>query len=215
MPRVFLSYRRGDSAGYTGRIHDYLVSVLGDRHVFLDVADIPPGDDYLADLEKEIKSADAVLVVIGHQWLAPVDGKRRIDDPSDPVRWEIFTALRNKVKVLPLLVDEAKMPGEADLPPDLHPFERCEAVEVEHALFEECMAKLLHAIGAHTKSDLSARRLWWWLAGAAVVLTFSTRLTVSLSPRTASAPLGGAETLFVFLAWMCRCWRCSAERWCW
>lgn len=201
MPRVFLSYRRGDSAGYTGRIHDHLVSVLGDRQVFLDVADIPPGEDYLADLEKEIAAADAVLVVIGRQWLAGLDGARRIDDAADPVRWEILSAMRRNVRLLPLLVDGARMPAESDLPPPLRPFARREAVEVEHALFDECMARVLHAVGARSRSERSARRGWLWLGVAALVLTFGTRVAISLTPRFSSVQLGASETFFLLLFW--------------
>lgn len=46
MPRIFISYRRSDSQGITGRIYDRLVEKFGERSVFQDVDDIPPGVDF-------------------------------------------------------------------------------------------------------------------------------------------------------------------------
>jgi hypothetical protein len=47
------------------------------------------------------------------------DAGRRIDDPQDWVRLEIETALSREVRVIPVLVDEAKMPSACELPPSL------------------------------------------------------------------------------------------------
>ncbi len=200
MPRVFISYRRGDSAGYTGRIHDRLVSVLGDKCVFLDVADIEPGDDYLANLEREIGAANYVLVVIGREWLEATEGARRIDDPRDPVQWEIRTAFDKGRTLIPILVDSARMPSEQDLPKEIRSFARCEAIEISHALFEQCMERLFDAIGV--KESKSTGRPWLYLLLAALALTFFTRMAFSLSGATQDAPLDAADSLFVFLFWL-------------
>gem|GEM_PF-1257998 len=46
MPRIFISYRRVDSHIITGRVHDWLVFAFGEKNVFKDVDDIPPGMDF-------------------------------------------------------------------------------------------------------------------------------------------------------------------------
>ncbi|MBE0689261.1 MAG: hypothetical protein IH587_03960, partial [Anaerolineae bacterium] len=59
-----------------------------------------------------------VLAVIGQDWLdiKDQDGQRRLDDPADFVRIEIETALQRDVPVVPLLVRDARLPKEGELP---------------------------------------------------------------------------------------------------
>jgi hypothetical protein len=43
--RVFINYRRDDSIGTAGRLHDRLAQAFGRDHVFMDVDHIPAGVD--------------------------------------------------------------------------------------------------------------------------------------------------------------------------
>jgi hypothetical protein len=54
-----------------------------------------------------------LLAVIGPTWLTVTDerGRRRLDDPDDIVRLEIEAALAREVRVIPILVEGAVMPG--------------------------------------------------------------------------------------------------------
>jgi hypothetical protein len=64
-----------------------------------------------------------LLAVIGRDWLA-VDqktGARRIDDPRDHLRIEVESALERDIPVIPVLVQGASVPAEADLPESLRP----------------------------------------------------------------------------------------------
>ncbi len=122
MTSIFISYRRADSMAYTGRIYDRLVNAFGARHVFKDVEDIPPGEDFRSVLDKALTVADVVIIVIGPQWVMITDdeGKRRLNDPNDFVRIEVETALkRTDVLVVPVLVNNASMPSAESLPPAL------------------------------------------------------------------------------------------------
>ena len=42
-PKVFISYRREETAAYAGRLYDAMVARFGERNVFMDV-DLAPGD---------------------------------------------------------------------------------------------------------------------------------------------------------------------------
>lgn len=122
MPRIFISYRRQDSSNFTGRIHDSLVRKFGDRNVFRDVYDIPAGSDFRTVLDKELSQCDIFLAIIGPQWVSITDsqGNPRLDDPNDFVRIEVESTLNNpKTLVIPVLVDNASMPAEEDLPKSL------------------------------------------------------------------------------------------------
>ncbi|HZM23896.1 MAG TPA: toll/interleukin-1 receptor domain-containing protein [Anaerolineales bacterium] len=120
-PKIFISYRRADSADVTGRIYDRLIQQFGKSAIFKDVDSIPPGVDFKTHLEKAVGRCKIFLVVIGDRWLDATDSKRRnrLQDPNDFVRIEIESALSRNILVIPLLVRGAVMPAEKQLPPSL------------------------------------------------------------------------------------------------
>ena len=59
MAKVFLSYRRGDSADVTGRIDDRLVTSFGRENVFKDLDSIPLGMDFRVYLSEAVGEAEA------------------------------------------------------------------------------------------------------------------------------------------------------------
>ncbi len=137
--RVFISYRRQETAWPARQLYDVLVAELGADRVFKDVDDIEPGDDFVERLQSAVGSCEVLLALIGPQWLTVTDGKgaRRIDDPEDFVRLEVETALnRDDVRVIPILVDNAKMPTPQDLPTGLAALTRRQAVEIDPVNFD-------------------------------------------------------------------------------
>jgi uncharacterized membrane protein YhaH (DUF805 family) len=151
--RIFISYRRDDSQGATGRLHDRLLHHFEHTEVFMDVDDIEFGVDFVKALEEQLASCSAVLVVIGRHWLTATDhtNRRRLDDPTDFVRLEIEAALTRDIRVIPVLVDGARMPRAEDLPESLRPLTRRQAVELTHQRFvsgvDELAAGLKRALG--------------------------------------------------------------------
>jgi hypothetical protein len=79
-----------------------------------------------------------LLALIGPHWLTITNkkGQRRLDDPGDYVQVEIETAPLRKIRVIPILVDEARMPGADELPPTLAPLVRRNAVEISPLTFD-------------------------------------------------------------------------------
>lgn len=130
--KIFISYRRDDSAGHVGRLHDALVHHLGADCVFMDIDSIAPGADFVQVLQHSLEQAAVVVVVMGGRWagIRP-DGTRRIDDPGDFVRLEVAKALADpEVRVLPVLVNRAEMMSEDSLPDVLKPLARRNAIEM-------------------------------------------------------------------------------------
>jgi hypothetical protein len=116
--KLFISYRRTDSADVSGRIYDRLVEHFGRQAVFKDVDDIPLGADFRQHIHEMIQECNHVLVVIGRGW---VDAKHpdhslRLHDPRDFVRIEIEAALEKNIPIIPLLVGGAHMPVDVQLP---------------------------------------------------------------------------------------------------
>lgn len=113
-PRIFISYRRGDSAAITGRLYDRLTAAFGEENVFKDVNNIPPGANFKQVVENAVLHADVLLVVIGQSWdvVATRGGTPRLEHDDDIVRLEVETALsRDNILVIPVLVNGADMPG--------------------------------------------------------------------------------------------------------
>ena len=113
MSSVFISYRRDDAAPYAGRISDKLRSMPSIKRVFFDVASVRPGEDFRAAIEDAVASCDVLLAVIGRNWSGASKGGmwQRIDAPHDMVRFEIASALRKGIAVIPVLVAGADMPS--------------------------------------------------------------------------------------------------------
>jgi TIR domain-containing protein len=148
--RVFISYRRGDSAGHAGRLRDCLVDSLGREAVFMDVEDIPAGARFEQVIAGRIRAAPSVVVVISRFWLTAADeaGRRRLDDPADWVRRELEMALALGKRVIPVLLGGAPMPAEADLPASLAALAGLNAVVIGDANFRrdaEALAEKLDA----------------------------------------------------------------------
>jgi hypothetical protein len=172
MPRIFINYRRDDSAGYAGRIHDTLASAFGTDSVFIDIDDIKPGVDYVSTIEACIAGCDVMLTLIGHRWLDSQDasGRRRLDDPADFVRVEIERALARHIRVIPVLIGTASMPGQDDLPADISPLATLEAIALSDSRWQYDMSQLVNAIGEPLPRQRGSRARWIWAALAAVAI---------------------------------------------
>lgn len=132
MTRIFISYRRGDSELFTGRLADHLRSHFGEQGVFHDIDSIPFGVDFRDHIATVIRQCDILLAVIGKSWLtADERGKRRIDDARDFVRIEIESALDAGIIVIPVLAGDADMPDESELPASISKLAYLNAAQID------------------------------------------------------------------------------------
>ena len=145
MTGIFISYRREDSSGYAGRIFDRLREAFGKDRVFMDVSAIEPGVDFVEAIDHAVGSCAALIVVIGKKWLTCTDaaGRRRLDDPQDFIRLETATALRRNIRVIPVLVQDAPMPRDEDLPEELKKLARRQATEIGDTHWDTDMEQLI------------------------------------------------------------------------
>jgi hypothetical protein len=116
MSRIFISYRRADSAEWAGKIFNSLSIRYGENLIFRDVDSIPLGTDYHTPIEQELASSFAILVLIGPDWLNE-ENRRRLHNADDVLRNEIAGALSGSGTVIPVLVGGANVP-RADALPD-------------------------------------------------------------------------------------------------
>ena len=145
---VFICYRRDEFAFAARAIHDRVVQRLERENVFLDVDNIALGVDWFNVLTERVVACDALIAVIGRNWVssADKDNNRRLDDPDDFVRIEIEAALRRDVRVIPVLVDGAAMPKANELPDALKGLARRQGIEISPVRFDADLEKLTHAL---------------------------------------------------------------------
>jgi TIR domain len=113
--KLFINYRREDTAPYAGRLYDRLTAHFGEDQVFIDIDQIEPGEDFVEAINRKVGTCDIAIVAIGPNWLGATDasGKRRLDDAEDFVRMEIVAALQRKIRVIPVLVGGSTDAAEA------------------------------------------------------------------------------------------------------
>jgi TIR domain len=146
--RVFISYRRQDSAAYAGRVYDAMVDRFGERNVFMDL-DLAPGVDFVERITEAVSACQVLIEVIGPTWAGVKDdeGQVRIADPEDFVRLELEIALkRPEVTVIPVLVAGAQMPDRRDLPPDLRALARRNALELSDRRWRYDVGQLISTL---------------------------------------------------------------------
>ena len=81
-------------------------------------------------------------------------GARRIDDPGDFVRLEVARGLlRPELRVIPVLIQGAKMPGPAALPDDLKDLSRRNAIELSDLRWKEDVARLISSLESTMRGE--------------------------------------------------------------
>ncbi len=174
--RIFISYRRrGEGAGYAGRLADRLIHEFGSDQCFRDIDDIESGTDFVEAISHAVGSCDVLIAVIGPDWLSATDahGQRRLENERDFVRLEITAALARDIRVVPVLVGAALMPTPEQLPDAMAALSRRQAHELSDTRWDYDVSQLITSIerlGIRRARDASRQpvRRRWKLAGALV-----------------------------------------------
>ena len=175
--KIFINYRRDDSAATAGRLHDRLAQTFGRKNLFMDVDHIPAGVDFVDYLPSQVAACDVFLAVIGPNWLDAKDddGRRRFDNPDDFVAIEIAAALARNIRVIPVLVDGARTPKAANLPNSIKPLVRRNAVEVRNSHFGRDAEELTNKVREALADAQPGTGRWLFIANATAWLMVSGR----------------------------------------
>ena len=141
MAVVFVNYRVREQGGYATLLHRELSRVFGSDQVFLASCSIPPGDDFVAEIFHTLRGCEILLAVIGPRW-----SEFRGDPEHDWVHREIAEAFRCGIRVVPVLVDDAELPAEAELPDGINALARCQYVRLRHYSVESDLDRLVREI---------------------------------------------------------------------
>ena len=174
MRGIFISYRRDDTAAHAGRLYDRLAAHFGAQRVFRDVDSLHPGAEFAAVIEERVAACDALVVLIGNNWLNAADaqGKRKLDQPYDYVRTEIGAALRQRKLVIPALVDGATLPQASELPAEIAALRSRNSLEISERHFAADVQRIIEALdpasarvepGGNAPPAASPSGFWAWL----------------------------------------------------
>lgn len=174
MQRIFISYRRDDSAAdMTDRVYEHLVRRWKGR-VFMDIDSLKAGDLFANTIEENLKNCAVMLVMMGPYWASLTDeqGARRIDNPGDYPRMEVAAALKRGIRVIPVLVGNTPLPKREELPSDIAGLVDRQVLRLSREDFDADMERLMSSV----VPDLP-RKTWTGmplqaLAVAAVLLLF-------------------------------------------
>jgi predicted negative regulator of RcsB-dependent stress response len=163
---IFISYRRDDARGASGRVWDWLRIGFGRELVFRDVASIGAGK-WQQKIEQALAASKACVAVIGRRW-ADATNLPRLQDPGDMVRHELETALacgeRDELTVIPLLVEDAQLshiPAD-QLPESLRPLlADWNVLALSESGWDDDTRRLIEAIAAATHLPVSPELEEW------------------------------------------------------
>jgi hypothetical protein len=142
---VFISYRRDDTAPQAGRLYDILSAHFGDDRIFMDVDSIELGVDFRASVTEALSSCEVLLALVGKAWTDTLT-ERKEGGLDDLIRVEIKTALERGIRVIPILVNNARLPQEQELPRDLSALAHRQAFELADSTFRSDCRNLLTQI---------------------------------------------------------------------
>jgi hypothetical protein len=213
MGGIFISYRRQDSSGHTGRLRDNLRGRFGKR-VFQDVDGIADGEVFESVIDKALNDCEVALVVIGPSWLTSTDatGRRRLDDVQDWVRVEVRLLLKRGIRVIPVLVGGARMPEAPSLPDDMQALTRRQCRELRDTAWDADVAGLLQRLeevlnGPAPPPEKSGSFKRWIVPGAIAIMVAGVALwwllrdsAGSLAPPDAGVNSGTARDPLVVAA---------------
>jgi TIR domain len=122
--KIFINYRRADSGAWAQTLRNKLVAHFGEQAVFHDLTGVPLGARLRPFIAAHVADCVAMIPVIGPQWLKILRERSGLDSP-DHVFIEIEVALTYSKRIIPIMVEGAAMPTEADLPQSIRGLADC------------------------------------------------------------------------------------------
>lgn len=147
--RIFINYRRSDTAPYARDLRHTLQRRYGDEAAFHDIQAVELGADFTVAIREAIQRCDLFLCLIGRNWLSDEGrtGRPRLHEAEDPVHIEIREALdRHELTMVPILLEDQRMPDARDLPEALTPLAHRNALKMSDERWEYDLGRLTNFI---------------------------------------------------------------------
>jgi len=144
---IFISYRRDDARGASGRLYDWLRIAFGREPVFRDVHSIGAGR-WREKIDVALARSAVCVAVVGRRW-ADAENLPRLHTDSDMVRHELLSALAatdDGLVLIPTLVEDTAQPPTAGLPDCLLPLFEWNSFTISESGWEDDTRRLLAEI---------------------------------------------------------------------
>jgi TIR domain len=174
MRRIFISYRRDDSAAdMTDRVYEHLAR-RWPRRVFMDIDSLKAGDLFANKIDENLQNCVVMLVMMGHYWASLTDeqGARRIDNPGDYPRMEVAAALKRGIRVIPVLSGNTPLPKREELPSEIAGLVDRQVLRLSREDFDADMKRLMSSVARDLPRITWTEMPWKTLAVAVVFLVF-------------------------------------------
>jgi len=176
-------------------VYDRLRSACGPEQVYMDIV-IPDGADYRAHIENALGRCSLCLAFIGPNWAV-----KRADGTPDFVHHELETLCSRQVPIIPVLVDDAKLPEASSLPSSIQRLLARNASHIDSKEFDYRFDQLLKTIKAVSEHKTGGFRSYsgdpaqgYLVSPAAPSESINPSLT-SLLPQVVSPRLPPRRTL--------------------
>jgi WD40 repeat protein len=148
MSRIFISYRRDETAAWAVVVNEHLGARFGADKLFMDTHSIEPGDDYVEVIKDKVGACEVMIVLIGRSWVTCTDdnGRRRLENDGDFVRLEVRAGLDRGIRVIPVLVDGAQPPKPEDVPGDLTALCQRNTLALTGVGYQQDLGRLVDAV---------------------------------------------------------------------
>ncbi len=154
MARIFISYRREDSAADARLLAQALEDHFGSAEVFIDVVGLPSGQQFEREINRALADCEVMIAIIGPRWLETLQDREAAGE-LDHVRAEIAYALHRGVAVIPVLVGRAgvrpEWPRPDQLPADIRQLAQRQRHDVDSAHFRRDLSRLTETIAARSE----------------------------------------------------------------
>lgn len=143
--KIFICYRR-DNKELARSIHERLGSEFGSDAIFIDFDAVGGGHNWEKRVDEVLEDKPIVVKLITTVWNSRHDGKPRLLNKNDHVRFELKEALDRKLAIIPVLYDRALWPKENQLPPELHPILKFQKVPISQDRWDHDLKELIKAL---------------------------------------------------------------------
>lgn len=151
---VFISYQRADTL-YVAHALGYALRRAG-HEAFVDTGSIGGGEIYPQKISRAISRANVVLALIGPKFKVT-----KLHEPTSVVTFEWRYAQYHGAAVVPVLVENAVMPKDDELPPELRGIAKRNAYPLRPSSLEPDIDALVKAIPSLAVEPRRVARVLW------------------------------------------------------
>ena len=151
---VFVSYQRADTI-FAAHAIGYALRGAG-HEAFVDTGSIGGGDFYPQVISKAVSSTNVMLALIG-----PSFDFASLHEATSVVAYEWRRAQFHGAAVVPILVEDGRIPSADELPAELRWFTKRNAYSLRRESFSDDVSALINAIPVLSTMPRRAARVLW------------------------------------------------------